>query len=110
LSYDGSAWINKTGSTTNDVFTTISTDTTLNKTTHRYIRVDTSGGDVTLTLPLSASGLYHYDIWKTTNDANDVIIARAGSDTIIGETSFIFGTQWAHYEFVADTVTEWLVK
>ena len=105
LEYNGSAWINKP-----NVFTTVSGSLTLNKTTHRYIKVDTSGGDVTLTLPLSADGLHEYDIWKTTSDVNDVIIARAGADTIIGDTSFIFNTQWAHYELVADTGTAWLVK
>jgi len=105
LEYNGSVWINKP-----NVFTTLSTDTTLNATTHRYIKVDTSGGDVTLTLPLSADGLHEYDIWKTTSDVNNVIISRAGADTIIGDTTFTFNTQWAHYELVADTGTAWLVK
>jgi len=105
LEYNGSAWVNKA-----DVFTTVSGSLTLNKTTHRYIKVDTSGGDVTLTLPLSSDGLHLYDLWKTTSDTNDVIISRAGSDTIIGETTFTFNTQWAHYELVADTGTGWLIK
>jgi hypothetical protein len=105
LEYNGSVWVNK-----GEVFTTLSTDTTLNQSTHKFIKVDTSGGDVTLTLPLSADGLHAYDIWKTTSDTNDVIIARAGADTIIGSTTFTFNTQWAHYELIADTGTAWLVK
>jgi hypothetical protein len=92
------------------VFTSLNSDTNLNTTTHKYIKVDTSGGDVTLTLPLSANGLYSYDIWKTTSDTNKVIISRAGSDTIIGSTTFEWDSQWAHYEFVPDTGTLWLVK
>jgi hypothetical protein len=91
-------------------FTTISTDTTLNLTTHKYIKVDTSSGDVTLTLPLSAAGLQSYDIWKISSDSNKVIIARDGSDLIIGDTAFEWSSQWAHYEFVPDNATVWLVK
>ena len=55
------------------VLTALSTNTTLNTSTHRHITVDTSGGDVTLTLPLSADSLWEYDIWKITNDAGRFI-------------------------------------
>lgn len=91
-------------------FTSISGDTTLNTTTHKYILVDTSGGDVTLTLPLSANGLYSYDIWKVTGDSNSVIVTRAGSDTISGETSVFWTHQYDHNEFVPDTTSLWLIK
>lgn len=92
------------------VFTTLSTNTTLNTTTHKYLKIDTSSGDITLTLPLSANGLYSYDIWKTTTDTNKIIVTRAGSDTIIGETTFEWSKQYSHYEFMPDTSTTWFVK
>lgn len=97
---------------TNDTpFTLLSSDTVLNLTTHKYIKVDTSGGDVTLTLPLSANGLYSYDIWKITNDLNKVIIVVSGSDTIIGDTSFEWNSaQYEHYEVMPDGGVLWLVK
>lgn len=92
------------------IFTTLSTDTTLNTTTHRYIKVDTSGGDVTLTLPLSTDGIYPYDIWKTTSDTNNVIVVRSGSDTISGDTSAFWSAPYNHFEFIPDNGTQWLIK
>lgn len=90
--------------------TAINSDTTLNTTTHRYIKVDTSGGDVTLTLPLSANGVWPYDIWKTSSDNNTVTVVRSGSDTISGDTSAFWHTEYAHSEFFPDGGTEWLIK
>lgn len=92
------------------VFTSLSSDTTLNTTTHKYIKVDTTSGDITLTLPLSANGLWSYDIWKISSDTNNVIIARAGSDTIVGETTVSWDGQYDHFEFVPDTATTWFIK
>lgn len=92
------------------VFTALSGNTTLNVTTHKYITVDTSGGDVTLTLPLSANGLYSYDIWKITSDTNSVFVVRAGSDTIHNETSVDWSTPFKHVEFVPDTSSTWYMK
>ncbi len=109
MSYNGSAWIN-TSVDSHLSIAKLSVDTTLNKTTHRYIRVDTSTGDVTLTLPQIQSSVHMYDIWKTTSDTNDVIVQRSGTDTIIGSTSFQFNTQWEHHEFVSDGSRTWLMK
>ena len=89
-------------------FVTISTDTILTNADSSLIKVDTSGGNVTLTLPLSSVGIA-YDIWKT-DALNDVIIARAGADTIIGSTTFTFSGLYEQYSFVPDKSTLWLVK
>ena len=94
---------------TDIVFTALSTDTTLTS-SHSFIKVDTSGGDVTLTLPSSASIARSFNIWKTSSDVNKVIIARAGSDTIIGDTTFEWKSQYSHYEFVSDSILTWFVK
>ena len=92
------------------VFTTLSANTTLNTTTHRYIKVDTSAGDVTLTLPTATNGTHPYDIWKTSSDSNTVTVVRSGADTISGDTSAFWITQYAHNEFFPDGGTEWLIK
>ena len=91
-------------------FTTISTDTTITNSTDRNIKVDTSGGDVTLTMPLASVGTGTFDIFKTTSDNNNVIILRAGSDTIVGQTSVSFKGNYDHYELVPDGGTLWLMK
>jgi hypothetical protein len=91
-------------------FVEINEDTTLNTTSHEYLKIDTSGGDVTLTLPLSRSGVISYNIWKTTGDTNKVKIIPSGSDTIIGEVCFEWASEWALYQFVPDGVNLWLVK
>ena len=91
-------------------FTSLSTNTTLNTTTHRYIKVDTSSGDITLTLPLSVDALWSYDIWKSSSDINKVIVQRAGSDTISGDTDAFWNDQYANNEFFPDGGTEWLIK
>ena len=107
LVYDGSKWINKSYA-----FSTASGTTTLNYTTDRYLKVDTSGGDVTINLPLSSGtgSIHTYNIWKVSSDLNNVIVSPSGSDTIIGESSFQWSEQWSHFEFVADTASGWLVK
>lgn len=64
---------------------------------------DTTGGDVTITLPLAsiASG-YRFCIKKTDSSANDVIITRSGSDTIDGSTSATITLQYASVTIVSD--------
>ena len=90
-------------------FTDITSDTILDATT-KHLKVDTSAGDVTLTLPLSAVGSIEYQVWKTTPDTNKVIMTRSGSDTISGDTCFEWGNQWALYSFIPDKESLWLVK
>ena len=90
-------------------FTDITSDTILDATT-KHLKVDTSAGDVTLTLPLSAVGSIEYQVWKTTSDTNKVIMARSGADTISGDVCFEWGNQWALYSFIPDKESLWLVK
>lgn len=71
------------------------------------IRVDTSGGARTITLPqISTVGDgFKVAIVKWTGDTNQVTIARSGSDTINGATSAAIGSQYASTTFVADLET-----
>ena len=73
------------------------------------IRVTTTSGAVTITLPLIAGALvgdgFKIAVVKWTADANAVNIARSGSDTINGATSAQIGSQYSQIIFVADGET-----
>ena len=71
------------------------------------IRVTTTGGARTITLPAisSVSDGFKVAIVKWTGDANVVTVARSGSDTINGGTSYALGSQYNSATFVADFET-----
>ena len=76
------------------------------------IRVDTSSGAVTITLPQisTLSDGFKLAVVKWSNDANTVTIVRSGSDTINGIASTVIGAQYAQSTFVADFETnQWFV-
>lgn len=68
------------------------------------IRVTTTSGAVTVTLPAisSVSDGFKVAIVKWTADSNAVTIARSSSDTINGATSSSIGSQYTQITFVAD--------
>lgn len=73
------------------------------------IRVTTSGGAVTITLPqISGTGIgdgFKVAVVKWTGDGNQVTIARSGSDIINGGTSYTLGAQYNSVTLVADLET-----
>lgn len=71
------------------------------------IRVNTSGGARTITLPAisTVTDGFKVAVVKWTGDANAVTIARTGSDTINGATSYALGNQYSSATFVADAET-----
>lgn len=84
---------------------TISSTSTITETQlleHRLIYVDTSGGNVTVTLPdlsgLSSIADYVYLVsFVKINGSNNMIIAADASDTIDGDASFTFTEQWDRF-------------
>lgn len=68
------------------------------------VRVDTSGGARTITLPLISSLVdgFKIAIVKWTGDTNELSIVRSGSNTINGQTSYNIGSQYVSATFVAD--------
>lgn len=75
------------------------------------LQVDTSGGNVVLTLP-DSTGLsddMRISVVKYTADANTVTVNRSGTDTINGATSQLIATQYEHVHFVLDqSGGEWI--
>lgn len=72
------------------------------------IRVTTTAGAVTITLPLISgqSDGFKIAVVKWSSDANAVTVARSGSDTINGATSYSIATQYSSATFVADFETD----
>lgn len=77
------------------------------------VRVDTSGGNVTITLPQISALTQDFDVIvaKVTGDGNTVTIARTGStDLINGATSYTIFNQWQSAWLIADRSTNtWTV-
>lgn len=73
------------------------------------IRVTTTGGAVTITLPqIGTTGIddgFKIAVVKWTNDANTVSVVRSGTNTINGTTSYSIGSQYTSATFVADAET-----
>ena len=71
------------------------------------IRVTTTSGAVTITLPQisTVTDGFKIAIVKWTADSNAVNVARSGSDTINGATSASIGSQYTQTTFVADFET-----
>jgi len=71
------------------------------------IRVTTTSGAVTITLPQisTVTDGFKVAIVKWTADSNAVTISRSGSDTINGTTSASIGSQYTQTTFVADFET-----
>lgn len=77
--------------------------------THRgkLIAVDTSSGNVSITMPtiagLDLSSAYVVGIKKTTSDGNSVTVSRASTDTIDGATSKTISVADSGATFIPDT-------
>jgi hypothetical protein len=72
------------------------------------IRVTTTSGAVTITLPTisTVSDGFKIAIVKWTGDANAVTVARSSTNTINGATSVTIGAQYSSTIFVADFETD----
>lgn len=74
------------------------------------IRVDTTSGAITITLPeIGSTGIgdgFKIAITKWSGDTNAVTIQRSGTDTINGGTSYPVNSQYSVATFVADLETE----
>lgn len=71
------------------------------------IRVDASGGAVTITLP-DVTGFatdFRVGVVKVDNTANAVTVSRSGTNTINGGTGFALANQWQTVNFAGDTAT-----
>jgi len=95
---------------TNRALRTIAANAAVNATTDDWIIADASGGAVTLTLPTASARVREYFIIRKNSGAN-VVIARAGADTINGATSFTLSSQYQWAIIRADTANgAWYVQ
>ena len=80
---------------------TVATNTTLLTTGNEVVFVDTTAGDVTLTLPPSEDTVV-YRIAKITGDLNKVIISPDGAETIDGVTSWELYDRYTSFQIAGD--------
>ena len=67
------------------------------------VLADASSGNVTVTLPLaSASTGYRFDIKRIDSSGNTCAIARSGSDTIDGQTSYSIPVQYTSVSVISN--------
>ena len=85
----------------------VTADTTLT-TDHDVLAVDASGGARTITLPDRATNEGKTYTIKRTSASNNVVVSRAGTDTIEGATSKTLGSQYATITLLAGTAV-WLI-
>jgi microcystin-dependent protein len=71
------------------------------------IRVDASGGAVTITLPdvTAFSTDFRVGVVKVDGSANVVTVARSGANTVNGGTGFAIASQWQTVNFAGDAAT-----
>ncbi|HSX06186.1 MAG TPA: hypothetical protein VLG92_00510 [Candidatus Saccharimonadia bacterium] len=69
-----------------------------------------TSGNVTITLPTaSANAGYRFYVKRIDNSANTCTIARSGSDTIDGQTSFTLDLQYTCLSLVSDGSTWYII-
>ncbi len=110
----GGSIVSSPGSASIFETTEISTDTTISSSdTFVYLAIDTSSAR-TITLPLAsavtAGRIYIFKDATGDADTNAITIARAGSDTIDGETSFVHDIEYGAFILVSDGASKWYVS
>lgn len=71
--------------------------------TDAIIFADATSGNVTITLPAAASfGGYRFHVKRIDNASNTCTVARSGSDTIDGQTSFTIDQQYTSVMVVSN--------
>ena len=76
---------------------------------YRY-HINCSGGNLTLTLPLSSAAPYQVLQFKRIDTtSNTVTIQRSGSDLIDGETIQTLG-QWESISLHSDSISNWYIS
>lgn len=73
------------------------------------IMVATTAADITVTLPDASTALQRVKVVKTTADANTVIIAPSGSDTIMEGTQYVITLQGESAEIVPLGTNWWVI-
>jgi hypothetical protein len=69
----------------------------------------TGASNVTVTLPAIGNGNEGRRVRIKHKGTGTVTVARTGSDTIDGATSFTIDTQYSSFEFVSDGTSDWMV-
>lgn len=78
-----------------------------------FVGVDSSGGAITVNLPeisgLSAQKRVYITDEAGTAATNNITIATAGSDTVLGAASLVINQNYSSYSLYSDGGTKWVV-
>lgn len=89
--------------------TSLSANTTL-ASTHDLVLATAGATGITLTLPAAnARAGQRFTIVNVDGGAGGVTISRAGTDTIMGQTSYKLTNKWQYVEIVGDGSSSWVV-
>ena len=71
------------------------------------LRIDTTSGDITVTLPPAATAGNGFSliVQKGSSDGNTVIIDADGSETINGQTTFVLAGQYITYHSISELIS-----
>lgn len=91
-------------------YTSSSGSSALTSSSNEMQNVSAAGGTSTITLPAaSAQAGKRYTIKKSDSSANTVVVTRAGSDTIDGNTTFTLSIQYQAVTITSDGTSEWWI-
>jgi len=103
--YGPQGWQGPTGTGS---ITTISGDTLLDL-TYNTVLVDTTGGDVTITLPTAASADEHIYTIKKILGTNDVIVDPDGAETVEDSGTLTISTLYQSRTIQSDGTEWWII-
>lgn len=83
-------------------------DTTLAG-SYRNVLVDASGGNVTITLPAVAAGVFEFRIKKIDSSANTVTVDGAGSEVIDGQLTQVISSQYVTLVIINSNTAWWII-
>lgn len=87
---------------------TVKADTTANQ--GDVLLVDTSAGDVNITIPAASSitGVGIIRVTKISNDPNSINFIMTGADTLNGQPGGSIATPYQAVAYVSDNVAQWV--
>lgn len=84
----------------------VTSSSTVNESQY-FVVVDTTSGNVTMTLPLAAKYKDKHFVFKKKVAANSLTVSCSGSDTIEGSASVVLKDQYAKLHVISDGNTTW---
>lgn len=76
---------------------------------YRNVLVDASGGNVTISLPAVATGVFEFRIKKIDSSANTVTVDGSGVEQIDGALTQVISTQYVTLVIINSSTAWWII-